>query len=487
MLANNSVKLFNVVIAINLLLFSCCCFAQKQDLDSVVLEEVQQRIKHGIYVGLVVGVVDSSGERYYSFGKKSLVDSAKPDENTVFPVGSISKTFVATLLADMNRREVVSYQIPVQKILPKGVIVPIRGNKEITPWALITHTSGLPGKPDNVTSEELASGYLSYTSKKAYSALLHTELLFDSGSQFSYSSFGTGLLALALSHAAGKDYESLMQERVFSVLSMHDTSTVLTPRLQKNLAYGYENHFPTVMHVNMIFQDIGSVKSTAKDMLRYLSANMALLETPLESVLNTLHVPRVDEGISNNIKQGLGWWVLTEDGKEFIMHNGIVSGYRASAIFNKKDKRGVIVLANSDGMVEDVAMRIMVPGRNIWHLDQPLSIALLKKIQEGSVFTAIEYFKALPSEKLDTYWKNENGLNNLGFHYLDDGEFDSGISLLKYAADLLPNSANLLDSIAYSYAKAGNTKNAFVYYQKLSVVDPGFPGVLRNIERFRAK
>lgn len=451
----------------NCLILSGFSFAQKQDLDSVVHKEIQQRIKYDIYVGLIIGIVDSDGERYYSFGRKSLTDSAKPNKNTVFPMGSISKTFVATLLADMNQRGMVSYQSPVQNFLPKDVVVPVRGSKEITPWALITHTSGLPRKPANVTSEELASGYVGYTNEKAYEALLDAELLFESGSQFSYSSFGAGLLALALSHVAEKDYESLMQERVFSILSMNNTSTILTPKMQKNLASGYENLFPTVAHMNMIFQNIGSVKSTAKDMLRYLSANMALVETPLLNVLDTLHKSRVNEGISKNIKQGLGWWVLNEGGKEFIMHNGIVSGYRASAIFNKKDKKGVIVLANSNGMVEDIAMRIMIPGRNIWHLNQPLSIALFKKIQQSGVFSAIEHFKALPSEKLESYWKNEDGLNSLGFHYLDNGEFDHGIHLLKYAAELLPGSANLLDSIAYFYAKAGDAKNALLYYFEL--------------------
>src|SRR5678815_2448349 len=80
--------------------------------------------------------------------------SAKPgvalDENTVFEIGSLTKTFTATNLADMVLRGEVSLDDLASKYLPASVKMPSRNGRQITLLDLVTHTSGLPKIPNNL-------------------------------------------------------------------------------------------------------------------------------------------------------------------------------------------------------------------------------------------------------------------------------------------------------------------------------------------------
>jgi CubicO group peptidase (beta-lactamase class C family) len=94
--------------------------------------------------GIVVATRDARGKtRLYhagSSGREGLV----LDGNTVFEIGSITKTFTAALLAEMVARGEVQLDDPVAKYLPSKVKMPERGGKQITLLDLATHSSGLP-------------------------------------------------------------------------------------------------------------------------------------------------------------------------------------------------------------------------------------------------------------------------------------------------------------------------------------------------------
>src|SRR5688500_18273317 len=90
--------------------------------------------------GLVVGV-EAHGERGV-WHRGRLPDGAE----TIFEIGSITKTFTTTLLADMARDGLVALDDPVQRHLPAGVRMPVRG-RPITLEDLATHRSGLPRLP----------------------------------------------------------------------------------------------------------------------------------------------------------------------------------------------------------------------------------------------------------------------------------------------------------------------------------------------------
>src|SRR5262245_59461012 len=99
--------------------------------------------------GMVVGIVDERGSRVYSAGKLDNGTDRAVDGDTVFEIGSVTKTFTALLLLDMAQRGEVKLDDPVAKYLPEAVKVPAHDGKKITLVNLAAQDSGLPFNADN--------------------------------------------------------------------------------------------------------------------------------------------------------------------------------------------------------------------------------------------------------------------------------------------------------------------------------------------------
>ena len=106
---------------------------------------IEDRVNSGRSTGVVAGVVLADGTtRVAGYGDD---DGRLLDGDSVFEIGSITKTFTATLLAVMVHNDEVSLDDPVASLLPDGTSVPSRDGRQITLKDLATHTSGLPRNP----------------------------------------------------------------------------------------------------------------------------------------------------------------------------------------------------------------------------------------------------------------------------------------------------------------------------------------------------
>ena len=119
-----------------------------QPATSDVQRIVDERVQSGRSTGIVAGVVlPDSTTRVAGSGD----DNRRPlDGDSVFEIGSITKTFTATLLAVMVHNGEVGLDDPVASLLPEGTSVPSRDGHQITLEDLATHTSGLPRNPANL-------------------------------------------------------------------------------------------------------------------------------------------------------------------------------------------------------------------------------------------------------------------------------------------------------------------------------------------------
>ncbi|MCJ7630310.1 MAG: serine hydrolase, partial [Longimicrobiales bacterium] len=112
--------------------------------DSAVLAILKERVGPGRSAGLVVGLLEADGStRIVAWGDPGP-GQVPMDGQSVFEIGSITKVFTATLLADMVLKGEASLDDPVQRFLPPGVTMPTRNGKEITLGLLSEQRSGLP-------------------------------------------------------------------------------------------------------------------------------------------------------------------------------------------------------------------------------------------------------------------------------------------------------------------------------------------------------
>jgi CubicO group peptidase (beta-lactamase class C family) len=171
-------------------------------------------IDNDALVGCVIGVVSSSKTRVLAYGEVARGSGAKPNGQTVYEVGSISKAFTGTLLADLDRRCVLSVDDRLQDHLPDGASSPTKDEREITLAHLSTHTSGLPRLPDNMPRSEPNNPYADYDERLLFEFLSNHQLRRLPGEQYEYSHYAAGLLGHILALADERTYEELLVERI---------------------------------------------------------------------------------------------------------------------------------------------------------------------------------------------------------------------------------------------------------------------------------
>src|SRR5262249_37342179 len=147
----------------------------------------QERIAAGTNQTLVFGLVDGDKSEVVVFGK--LDDGKAPDGETVYEIGSITKTITATLLARLMNSGRVTLDTPVAQLLPDFKI-PSRNGKQITLGDLATQHSGLPRMPSNFQPSDWANPYADYDAAKLKAFLEGYALPRDPGAAYEYSNLG---------------------------------------------------------------------------------------------------------------------------------------------------------------------------------------------------------------------------------------------------------------------------------------------------------
>jgi serine-type D-Ala-D-Ala carboxypeptidase/endopeptidase len=322
-------------------------------------------------VGIVVGMVDRRGRKIVAYGKRDLEGDTEVGANTVFEIGSVSKVFTGTLLADAMKRGELRLEDPVSRFLPESVTVPSKDGKEITLLDLATHRSGLPRMPTNFKPADPQNPYADYTVENMYEFLSGYSLTRSVGEAFDYSNLGVGLLGHVLALNAGVDYETLVLNRIFRPLGMESTVIQLTPDLHKRLAAGHTAmRQPTPNWDIPTFAGAGAIRSTAEDMLRFLAANMALVETDLRDVMDEAHSARLPAG-RPEMEIGFGWLIHKKHESEIVWHNGGTGGYHSFVGWDRKTGLGVVVLSNSANDIDDIGRHLMNPAFELAKLELP--------------------------------------------------------------------------------------------------------------------
>lgn len=326
--------------------------------DSALRAILQSRVDSKQTVGIVVGTLDHGRTSIFAAGSSGAPGVAL-DGNTEFEIGSITKVFTASVLADMVAKGEVSLDDPVARYLPRSVRVPTRGGKQITLLDLATQSSGLPRMPDNFHPKDEGNPYADYTVDQMYAFLSSYQLTRDIGSQYEYSNLGVGLLGHALALRAGKSYEDLVTERILRPLGLNDTRMVLSPSMKSRLTPGHSPSGAVVPNWDLpTLAGAGALRSTANDLLKFLAANLDSTSIPLGRVLAITHVDRRDvDGVRMRI--GLNWHILNTSERRIIWHNGGTGGYRTFIAFDTAGKRAVVVLSNQSISADDIGFHLL--------------------------------------------------------------------------------------------------------------------------------
>jgi CubicO group peptidase (beta-lactamase class C family) len=347
------------------------------------LAEFQARIEEdvladgvgSIAAGVIVGtdLVWSHG-----IGLKDRERELDADAETLYRIGSISKSITAATMMALAQRGVLALDDPVVKHLPEfaGLGAGVPEARTITLRQLASHTAGLVREP---ALEDAAEGPLAQWEEKVLASIPKTTLRGKPGAEYSYSNIGYGILGLAISRAAHEPFMDLVRKLVFEPAGMTSSTFVVAPPLAARLAVGYSNDREGNVDASQAAREHagrgykvpnGGVYSTVADLGRFMALMSGALEDGVLSAASraemlTRQTPAGGEAYA------LGFALGTDAyGNHFVSHGGAVSGYTALIVFHPESRTGVVLLRNYESgrtdlqkAAEALLSALVTPGK----------------------------------------------------------------------------------------------------------------------------
>jgi D-alanyl-D-alanine carboxypeptidase len=313
-------------------------------------------------VGMVAAAVDPGGRWRGRAGAGDVVTGAKPDTGGRFRVGSVSKTFTATLVLKLAAKGRLRLDEPIATYLPGLLPYP----EPITVRQLLQHTSGLPRDlaPQYTwtTAEEVdTERFVHFGEVEAIHDSTVQPLLFPPGTSWSYSNTGYNVLALLVEKLTGRRFEQVLADWITGPLHLADTFLPRDfPLVPRPAIRGYEQLYPaprgltdvTVYNLSRYF-GAGNIISSTADLNRFFHALLGgeLLPAGLLAQMKTT-VPWPGQG--GLVGYGLGLMRLSLSGicgagaPDVWGHAGDVPGYSTWSMSDEPGTRGITVASSPD-------------------------------------------------------------------------------------------------------------------------------------------
>lgn len=349
-------------------------------LDSVI-EDFQDQLLADLEDDNILGCVSAAivkGEKIIwskAFGVLDRLSTAKADSNTIYRVGSVTKSFTAMLMMQLEADGLLDIDEPIENFLPE--VKHIKGYSDSTQISfrqLAAHTAGLQREPD---WEEAYSGPIQDWEKKLLVCIPKTAFQSKPGEKYSYSNIGYGILGLALARVAGESYIELVKERIFEPLGMNNSYFVIPENKQGQLARGMEGgpfgelnlDTPQEEHQGRGYKvPNGAIYSTPNDLARFLMASIGYYDILEDAKLQLMQEPGIVEDENWWQNYGLGYRLLRDSIISTAGHTGAVSGYTANFMFEKEQEYGVVIMRNYNWGMTNIDLRAFALLRRLKRL-----------------------------------------------------------------------------------------------------------------------
>jgi CubicO group peptidase (beta-lactamase class C family) len=311
-------------------------------------------------VGFALGVVrDGSLEHFYGHGYADIPSRTPITENTVFRIGSITKTFTAIAVMQLWERGLVDLDAPANDYLRAYRLVPARrGWRPATIRHLLTHTAGVPEWLH--PSRMVKSGWFGETFPldkrlptlaEYYRGALR--LAAEPGTIWAYTDHGFATLGQIVEDVSELPLDRYLRERIFRPLGMDESDLLRSERVWARLATGYtlgSRGARAITDRQGITPAAGSIYSTPRDMGRYVAALLgggsgahgSILRPETLSMMFEPH-HRPDPRIPG---MGLAFWRVDLGGYPAVEHQGVVAGFNSQIFLAPDDGVGVVAFAN---------------------------------------------------------------------------------------------------------------------------------------------
>ena len=289
---------------------------------------------------LSFAIIKDGITKFYGVKRENDTIFTVDNHDNVFEIGSISKVFTATLLADL----VVNNQLDLDDNINDYLEWPLKDGVEITFKQLSNHTSGLPRLPTNLLpdSMDLQNPYKDYDENKLKHYLTQElQLNQNPGEKSEYSNLGVGLLGFILSEIDSTSYENLLQTKICSKYKMGHTTTNRN-LIKAQLINGLDVNGKETPNWDLnVLMGAGGILSSVADLSKFAQAQFN--DSNQASALTREPTFNFQ---ANKADMGLGWAIIRNQHGTRFMHSGGTGGYRSNIVLDIANKNGIIILSN---------------------------------------------------------------------------------------------------------------------------------------------
>ncbi|MEU7629056.1 serine hydrolase domain-containing protein [Nocardia sp. NPDC049220] len=304
--------------------------------------------------GVAVGVLAGDREIFACHGVTSVDNPLPVDRDTMFVVGSVSKTFTATALMRLVATGQVELNAPVRRYVPEFTLPDVAAADRITVLRLLNHTAGLewrlsvdPGEGDDALAQHAAK-------------LAESQLIAEPGARASYSQAGFNLAGRIVENVTGLTFERAVASLLFEPLGLAHSRYAVNDVMTRRFAVGHNIDVNGAVAVARQWKDNrsnnpgGGVVSSAGDLLRWAQFHLGDGRTaggdrllPAE-LLHRMREQTV-ELRGSTLGDGLGicWFLREVDGVATIGHGGSANGQFADLLIVPERNFAVVVMSNA--------------------------------------------------------------------------------------------------------------------------------------------
>jgi len=342
----------------------------KVSLKSIVDDLVKKHTAQNPKGALVIGLYNDTSKAIISYGQLSHQNEQKPNKHTLFEIGSVTKPFTALLALELEREGKLQLNEPISSYLPDSINNAYL--EQITIADLITHQSGLPKTPINlsVTKTNPNNPYEHYTNQhllaylNVFKPLKSSKKKRKKKNKFRYSDTAYGVLGLILEQVSGQSYTQLLQHYIFKPLQLKNTCLHLNEKQKPQLALPYSfNQTPSENYSYQSSMEASSgLYACVTDLLNFLAAQMP--HNLNENNLLSASLQKSHEALArSNMRQidmSSGWYQIYQ-GRKFpplFVSNGGTGGYFTYMAFDKVNRIGVVLLSNSTNRIDHIGVEL---------------------------------------------------------------------------------------------------------------------------------
>ncbi|WP_313088520.1 class C beta-lactamase [Pseudomonas sp.] len=335
------------------------------DIDATVTDAAQAVMTQHAIPGLAIAITAQGEQRFYEFGVASTATRQPVTRDTLFEIGSVSKTLTATLAAYAQTQGKLSLTDSPSRYLPA-----LQGSQldRIKLIDLATHTAGeFPLQlPDEIRNEQQLTDYF-----RAW------QPHYAAGTRRVYANPGMGLLGMVAASSLGLSYVEALQTQLLPKLGMNSSYIDIPPSERARYTQGYnKDGDPVRLNPALLANEAYGVKTTSRDLLHFVEAQLGIVETD-SSVRQAIAATRTGYYRVGAMTQALVWEqydypvalddLLVGNGSQMVLDSqpveaiapplppqtdawinktGSTNGFGAYLAFIPAEQLGIVILAN---------------------------------------------------------------------------------------------------------------------------------------------